>query len=53
MTKADAVMDGIESKFIPLEFVEVERDEQLERGQRFFEMIARHRRAVSSSPRQA
>ena len=52
MTKADAVMDGIESKFIPLEFVEVERDEQLERGQRFFEMIARRRTVREYSDRE-
>lgn len=36
-------MKSVEPQFIPLEFVEVERDEQFERGQQFFDSMARRR----------
>ncbi len=36
-------MESIEPKFIPLEFEGVEPEEQFDRGQRFFELIARRR----------
>ena len=34
-------MESIGPRFIPLCFVDVERDEQLERGKRFFELLGR------------
>ncbi len=45
-------MESIEPKFIPLQFVEVERDEQLERGKRFFELIGRRRTVREYSDRE-
>ncbi len=45
-------MEGIEPKFIPLEFVEVDPDEQLKRGRQFFEVIARRRTVREYSDRE-
>ncbi len=45
-------MENIEPKFIPLEFAEVERGEQFERGRVFYEMIARRRTVRDYSDRE-
>ena len=45
-------MESIEPKFIPLRFVEVERDEQLERGKRFFELLGSRRTVREYSDRE-
>ncbi|MBK7935260.1 MAG: nitroreductase family protein [Acidobacteria bacterium] len=44
-------MEHASPKFNPLEFVEVEPDEQLERARRFFELIARRRTVREYSDR--
>lgn len=44
-------MKGIEPKFIPLEFAEVEPEEQFDRGRRFFELVARRRTVREYSDR--
>ncbi len=44
-------MESIEPKFIPLEFEGVEPEEQFDRGQRFFELIARRRTVREYSKR--
>ncbi|MBP7415528.1 MAG: nitroreductase family protein [Pyrinomonadaceae bacterium] len=45
-------MESITPKFIPLEFVDVGPDEQFDRGQQFFEMIARRRTVRDYSDRE-
>lgn len=45
-------MGSIEPKFIPLEFVEVERDEQFERGRAFYELMGRRRTVREYSERE-
>lgn len=45
-------MESITPKFIPLEFVDVGPDEQFDRGQQFFEMIARRRTVREYSDRE-
>jgi len=45
-------MGRIERKLIPLQFAEVERDEQFERGKRFFELLGRRRTVREYSDRE-
>ncbi len=45
-------MKSIEPKFIPLHFVEVERDEQSERGKQFFVLLGRRRTVREYSNRE-
>lgn len=45
-------MGRIEKKLIPLQFAEVERDEQFERGKRFFELLGRRRTVREYSDRE-
>lgn len=45
-------MESVGPKFIPLHFVEVGRDEQLERGKRFFELLGRRRTVREFSTRE-
>ncbi len=46
------IMGRIERKLIPLQFAEVERDEQFERGKRFFELLGRRRTVREYSDRE-
>lgn len=45
-------MESIERKFTPLQFAEVERDEQIERGKQFFELLRRRRTVREYSDRE-